>query len=132
MWWLYFAQPAHRLLTSTRAAFPWGYGHYLIFSSAAAVGAGLAVAVDHDAHRAHVGTLAAGASVAIPVAVFLLSVWFVHVRPHRRGRRMDAGFTVAALLVLATPLTPLPLPLIAVVMTGLVLVGLSAPAGRPR
>ncbi|MGJ6966806.1 low temperature requirement protein A [Streptosporangium sp. G11] len=132
MWWLYFAQPAHRVLTSSRAAFSWGYGHYLIFSSAAAVGAGLAVSVDYDTHQAHIGALAARASVAVPVAVFLLSVWFVHVRPHRRGRRMDAGFTIAGLLVLATPLTPLPLPLIAVVMTGLVLVSLSAPAGRPR
>jgi low temperature requirement protein LtrA len=28
MWWLYFAKDAPGLLTSLRAAFTWGYGHY--------------------------------------------------------------------------------------------------------
>jgi low temperature requirement protein LtrA len=41
IWWLYFDRPAHDLLTSLRRAFIWGYGHYLIFASLAAVGAGL-------------------------------------------------------------------------------------------
>ncbi|WP_165035190.1 low temperature requirement protein A [Candidatus Protofrankia californiensis] len=52
MWWLYFDHPAHRFLSDTnRNAFLWDYGHYLIFSSAAAVGAGLALAVDYATHR---------------------------------------------------------------------------------
>ena len=42
MWWVYFDRPVHDLLTSVRKAFVWGYGHYFIFASAAAVGAGLA------------------------------------------------------------------------------------------
>ena len=43
MWWMYFDRPVHDLLTSLRKAFMWGYGHYVVFASAAAVGAGLAV-----------------------------------------------------------------------------------------
>lgn len=128
MWWVYFAQPADRILVSGRAAFRWGYGHYLVFSSAAAVGAGLGVVIDHDTHHAHIGALAAGAAVAVPVAVFVLSVWAVHVRPHHRGPWVNAGFPVVALAVLATPLTPVPLPLIAVLMAGLVVV---SARGRP-
>ncbi|HKO84713.1 MAG TPA: low temperature requirement protein A, partial [Actinomycetota bacterium] len=43
MWWLYFSKESHEFLTSLRAGIVWGYGHYLIFAAAAAVGAGLAV-----------------------------------------------------------------------------------------
>ena len=46
MWWMYFDRPVHDLLTSLRKAIIWGYGHYFVFASAAAVGAGLAVSVD--------------------------------------------------------------------------------------
>ncbi|SBW27115.1 hypothetical protein FDG2_5178 [Candidatus Protofrankia californiensis] len=123
MWWLYFDHPAHRFLSGTnRNAFLWGYGHYLIFSSAAAVGAGLAVAVDYATHRAHIGSGIAGGAVTVPVAVYLLSVWLLHVRPHRRGTRYDAGFPVTAGAVLAATATPWPfaLPLTAVATTALV------------
>ena len=47
LWWIYFAKPAYRFLTSNRIGFLWGYGHYFIFGAAAAIGAGLAVNVDH-------------------------------------------------------------------------------------
>ncbi|GAA0390427.1 low temperature requirement protein A [Acrocarpospora corrugata] len=119
MWWLYFGRPAHLLLTSNRASFPWGYGHYLIFLSAAAVGAGLAVSIDYGTHTAHITGFAAGASVAVPVATFLLSVWFVHIRPHQVGRRTNLAFPAAAVLVLLTPLTAFPLPLIALLLVAL-------------
>jgi low temperature requirement protein LtrA len=74
MWWFYFAKDASRRLASLRTAIVWGYGHYLVFSSAAAVGAGLAVAVDVALHRAHVGQLGAGLAVTVPAALFLLTV----------------------------------------------------------
>ena len=75
MWWLYFAKEAHELLTSLRAAYIWGYGHYLVFASAAAVGAGLAVNVDFLTDHAAIGARGAAAAFTIPVAVFLLAVW---------------------------------------------------------
>ncbi len=123
MWWLYFGHPAHRFLVGTdRDAFLWGYGHYLIFSSAAAVGAGLAVAIDYATHGAHAGSGVAGGAVTVPVAVYLLSVWLLHVRPHRRGARYGAGLPVAAGAVLAVTAAPWPfaLPLTAAATTALV------------
>ncbi len=79
-WWLYFERPAHEALTSSKAAFIWGYSHYFVFASAAAVGAGLAVSVDHAAHHADISALVAGAAVAVPVAVFLSCLWVLHAR----------------------------------------------------
>jgi len=109
MWWLYFDQPAGRLLTSMRVALRWGYGHYFVFASAAAVGAGLAAAVDYETHHAHVGGVAVGYAVAVPVAVYLFSVWLLHVRPHQSGLILVA-YPVTAVLVLLAPLTPAPVP----------------------
>jgi hypothetical protein len=40
IWWIYFEHPAQRVLHSTRVAFVWGYGHFPIFASIAATGAG--------------------------------------------------------------------------------------------
>jgi low temperature requirement protein LtrA len=120
IWWLYFDRPAHDLLTSLRRALIWGYGHYLIFASLAAVGVGLAVSVDYDIHVAHVSGVAAGYTVAVPVAVFLLVGWVLHVCPHQRGP-VAAAYPVAAVLVLGTPFTPAPVHLTAAVLAALVL-----------
>lgn len=100
MWWLYFAKPAHRFLTSNRSAFLWGYGHYFVFGSAAAVGAGIAVNVDHISHVAHISGTGAGASVTIPVAVYLMTLWVLHLRPHHIGLARTALFPGTAALVL--------------------------------
>jgi low temperature requirement protein LtrA len=103
MWWMYFDRPVHDLLKSFRQAIVWGYGHYFVFASAAAVGAGLAVNVDQVTHHAEVDAVAAGAAVAIPVALFLLCLWFLHDRPEYRQSRWFGP--IAAVLVLLTPFT---------------------------
>ena len=119
MWWLYFDHPVAHLLTSPRLALLWGYGQYLIFASAAALGAGLAVDIDWQTHAAHLGHLAVGYATAVPVAVYLLAVWTLHLRPYQR-RMTDIGFWVSAALVLAAPFTPAPVPTIALVLAALV------------
>jgi low temperature requirement protein LtrA len=81
MWWIYFADSARHLLTSVRVAFQWGYGHLFVFASAAAVGSGFAVYTDFVTHHAHISGPAAAATIAIPVSVFLVTVWLLHVRP---------------------------------------------------
>ncbi|WP_131768157.1 hypothetical protein [Candidatus Protofrankia californiensis] len=60
--------------------------------------------------------------MTVPVAVYLLSVWLLHVRPHRRGARYDAGFPVAVGVILAATTAPWPfaLPLTAAATTALV------------
>ncbi len=119
MWWMYFAKPAHFFLSSTdTATFVWGYGHYLVFGAAAAVGAGLAVAVDQVTHHAHTSATAAAATVTIPVALFVLTLWVLQVRPYHVGPRHGLLYPAAAVLILAV--TPAG-PAIAVPVTALVL-----------
>lgn len=108
LWWIYFAKPAHRFLTSNRIGFIWGYGHYFVFASAAAVGAGLAVNVDHLLGHAEIGGTLAGATVAVPVAVFLLTVWLLHVRPHHARFGLSLLFPVAIAGVIASTFAPWP------------------------
>jgi low temperature requirement protein LtrA len=120
MWWLYFDQPAHERLTSLRAAITWGYGHYIIFASAAAVGAGMAVAVDYDLHTSLVAALPAGMALTIPVAAYLFFVWLLHIGPKNDCRPIAIGFPAAALLVLVMSFTSAPVYFTAVVIAALV------------
>jgi low temperature requirement protein LtrA len=127
LWWLYFDRSAHGLLTTLRTSILWGYGHYFVFASAAAVGAGLAVAVDHATRAAEIpGTLAAYA-VAVPVAVYLLFVWLLHIRPHQRGPLLVA-YPLVTVAILLTPFGPAPLHVTAVLLA--VLVAVTVTLGR--
>jgi low temperature requirement protein LtrA len=121
MWWLYFGQHAERFLRSNREGFRWGYGHYAIFSSAAAVGAGMGIVVDRTSHIGQISASLAGAAIALPVAIYIVCVWLLQVRPQRPPRALDLAYPGAALLVLAAVTTPWAVPLIAVVVALLVL-----------
>ena len=132
MWWLYFSKDAARFLTSLRAGFVWGYGHYLIFGSAAAVGAGLAVNVDHTIGDAHVSRTVAAAAFCVPVALFLVAVWLLHWAPHHLGRShhwLAPGFAAAVLLA---SWTPWPVLLTGLLVAGLAGVGTVLPALTAR
>ncbi|WP_338485135.1 low temperature requirement protein A [Streptomyces sp. SCSIO 75703] len=99
-WWIYFGVPVHGRLRSSREAFLWGYGHYLVFASAAAIGAGLEVAVDHAVGKGHVSDLAASAAVTLPTALYLLTVWVLHSRHFKAGISQQVVLPLAALLVI--------------------------------
>ncbi|WP_236244292.1 low temperature requirement protein A [Streptomyces sp. CC210A] len=99
-WWIYFVVPAHARLRSNRESFLWGYGHYLIFASAAAVGAGLEVSVEHAVGAAHLSDLAAAAAVTLPSALYLLLVWLLHARYFKVGLAQQLVLPCAALGVL--------------------------------
>jgi low temperature requirement protein LtrA len=118
MWWIYFDRPVHDLLTSPRRVFTWGYGHYFVFASAAAVGAGLAANVDYVTHHSKVGAVGAGMAVAIPVAVYLMCLWILHNRPAYRRTRLYGP--IATVLVLLAPFTGHAVPLIGVTLAGLI------------
>ena len=82
LWWNYFARSADDLLADTSIAFRWGYGHFLVFASAAAVGAGIAVNVDAATGVGLLDRPAAAAMVTVPAALYLATVWWLHLRPH--------------------------------------------------
>ncbi|WP_327433781.1 low temperature requirement protein A [Streptomyces sp. NBC_01236] len=124
MWWLYFARPAHTLLATThqahRSRFPWAYGHYLIFASATAEGAGLAAYADHITRHTWASPTAAGAAVTVPAAVFLITVWMVHLRPHQRRLAERIPLPVAAVGILVAARSPAPALLTGVLLAGVV------------
>ncbi|WP_051970287.1 low temperature requirement protein A [Kitasatospora azatica] len=103
-WWIYFAAPIHEHLRSNRQAFLWGYGHYLVFGSAAAIGAGLEVAVEYAVGKAHVSAAAATAAVTVPGALYLITVWALHSRHNKRGAAQWVLPVAAALVLLCTAL----------------------------
>ena len=119
MWWLYFERPTADLLTSRARAFEWGYGHFFIWGAAAAVGGGIAVGVDVLTDHADVGMSVAGAAVAVPVAIYIVSIWVLHDVPRPQTRLRMALTPVAAVLVLLTPVTAQPILLTGIVVGGL-------------
>lgn len=99
-WWIYFVVPIHVHLRSHKQSYLWGYGHYLIFASAAAIGAGLEVAVEQAVGKAHISTLAASAAVTLPTALYFLTVWVLHSRHFRVGIAQQLVLPTTALLVI--------------------------------
>jgi len=134
MWWLYFLKPVYADLNDARTALVWGYGHYFVFASAAALSAGIELAIDYDLqHEAGEHAAVAGDHLValdgvttallttVPVAVFIGSVWFLMIRP-LHARRLDVTLLSAAVLVLAATFTPAPIHLTAAVMVALIAV----------
>jgi low temperature requirement protein LtrA len=109
LWWLYFLEPAAEGLRSRRGrSFYWGYGHYVVFASLAALGAGLEVAVQEGAAHSAAANTAVEYAIAVPVALFLLMLYVLHaplvsevvIRPLKTG----IALALILLLPLASPL----------------------------
>src|SRR6478752_9560465 len=120
LWWLYFAQNAPRRLTNLRSAILWGYGHYAVFASAAAVGAGLALGVARTTGHGHLSDHAAAAAFTVPVAVFITLVWVLHHRGAEIRSRNDLIHPTAVVAVLAMTFTPSPVLATGVIAAALV------------
>ena len=99
--WIYFAIPVELHARSDRQAFLWGYGHYLIFGSAAAIGAGLEVATEQVTGASHISALAAALAVTVPTALFSMTVWLVHIRPFKHDVGQQLVFPAVTVLILA-------------------------------
>jgi low temperature requirement protein LtrA len=73
-WWLYFSRDYGEALALVhdrynRETFLWGYGHYVLFASGAAIGAGLAPRVDvwrHNSASSHLETAFAVTATPVP------------------------------------------------------------------
>jgi len=100
-WWLYFNRDDAAVLTGNDVGFVWGFGHYVIFGSVAAFGAGLAARVEHYEHHAEVSDIVSSAFVSVPVGAFLAASWFICVRLHDASARTAAPFAVAIVASLA-------------------------------
>lgn len=121
VWWTYFERPGDYLLSSRRGAFVWSYLHVLVFASVAALGAGLAVAIEAAQGEAAIGGLAVAAAIAVPFTVYLLSLWATEVRPGDPPAYRYA-VPVGAAAVLAASFTAFPVLALGLVTAALVAV----------
>jgi low temperature requirement protein LtrA len=113
IWWSYYQHSAeHALRNSTRNAFTWGYLHYFVFASIAALGTGLELSASAAGGDLHLDKIAAALCVAVPVAVYLVALGMIHGLLHSFGtvRPIYVGATAALVLVAALCERTLTLP----------------------
>jgi low temperature requirement protein LtrA len=120
LWWMYFLKEAGEGLARRRElGFVWGYGHYAIFGSLAALGAGLEVTVEAVSHHVEASDQLVAMAVVVPVALYLATVWLLHA-PLGEGYRASAvpmsAAIVATLAVAALVPLGLPLPWVVVLV----------------
>jgi low temperature requirement protein LtrA len=110
LWWTYFKRPAARALRALRpnqwSAFVWGYTHYGVFASAAALGAGLQAAAETVNHASHLEPLGAAFAVAVPVAIYLALVGALQAWLYRMRAVAARLVVTAALVLVAAALAP--------------------------
>ncbi|MGW5665487.1 low temperature requirement protein A [Streptomyces sp. NPDC003758] len=107
-WWLYFNQNARRRLATFTTAMLWGYGHYAVFASAAATGAGLALNVARTAGQGALTDQQAAAAYTVPVAVFIVLVRLLHRHRSPASAAVDIVHLGAIIAVLAATYTAEP------------------------
>jgi low temperature requirement protein LtrA len=121
LWWIYFWPPHHRAITTFSRSLRYGYTHYLVFAAAAAFSAGIEVELDVLTGESHLSSAVASFTVTVPIAVFLLGVWWIAIRENADAV-VNTVVPLGAALVLLDPVLPIPVAITAVVMVGIVVV----------
>ena len=121
LWWIYFWPPHHRAITSFARSLRYGYIHYFVFAAAAAFSAGIEVEIDVLTGASHLSAVAASYTVTIPIAVFLLGIWWIAIRENA-DRVVNIVIPVGALLVLLDPVLPVPVTFSAGILIAIVVV----------
>lgn len=130
MWWIYFWPPHHRAITTATRTLTYGYAHYFVFAAAGAFSAGIEVWIDELTGHTDLPPIATSFTTSVPIAVFLLGIWFVAIREHA-DRIVNAVVPLGAVLVLLDPLLPVPVTLTAVILVAVVIVLVLRPPMRP-
>ncbi|WP_372985014.1 low temperature requirement protein A [Microbacterium sp.] len=121
LWWIYFWAPHHRAITTFGRSLRYGYTHYLVFAAAAAFSAGIEVELDVLIGESHLSTIQASFTVTIPIAIFLLGVWWIAIRENA-DRVVNTVVPVGAAVVLLDALLPIPVAVSALVLVVIVVV----------
>lgn len=99
MWWSYFVMPQGDLLHAYRERSFWfGYFHIVLFGAIVATGAGLHAAAYYIEHHSKLGSVETVLTVAVPVGVFIVSVYVLYML---MVRTVDAFHVVLLLLTAA-------------------------------
>ncbi len=100
MWWLYFEDKLGKELLKESSSFIWGYGHYLIYASAAAVGAMISVCVDAVSGHGMISQGGAVLALAIALSSYLIAVWLCHDFLLGRTGTIGSELVILAIIVL--------------------------------
>jgi hypothetical protein len=87
-----------------------------------------AAARDEALHHAHVSQQAAGLALTTPVALFLLTVWVLHLQRHEAAHWLNTLPPIAAVAIFAAALTPLPVLATGLLSAAMIVVSWAAPA----
>lgn len=126
MWWVYFLFSAGDVLHGRRElAFKWAFGSVPVVVAIAATGAGLHVAALVIGRQALISSAAAVATLATPVALYMVSLYWLHGALYEEARWFPTPLLAAtALILIAAP----GLAVMGVSMTICLLVVMMAPA----
>ncbi|MGU3409806.1 low temperature requirement protein A [Microbacterium sp. M1A1_1b] len=122
LWWIYFSREQHEHIRGLPSALVFGYGHYLVFAAAAALPAGIEVAVSADAGQADLSRASVAATIAVPVALFVAAVWALALRPSLAPRWNVAVVLLTLVIVASTAVPAVSLAVAAVAVVGIVVV----------
>ena len=101
MWWVYFKRPLAECIHG-RNGFLFGYAHYFLLGSVAAVGAALAAIVDVVEDHAHgLGHQGAALCLAAAVSAYLLSLGGIHAYGDSSLKALTGPVVISALLFVA-------------------------------
>lgn len=106
IWWLYFNNSVGGYLRRKAIAFQWGYGHFIIFGSAAAIGALVSVNIDVLNHHGSIEIGMANRGFAVSVALYLFGLWFCQERIVGEGGLHTHSMLLFAIVALALGFFP--------------------------
>ncbi len=105
VWWIYFDEEQECEDASLRASLLWGYSHYFIFASVAAISAGFEVAVDQGLGKSHLSATTAALTITVPFAIYLVLAWLILLL-RRRDAVLNIGLPAIALAAVAISSMP--------------------------
>jgi low temperature requirement protein LtrA len=105
LWWIYFSREQHSHITSMPSALLFGYGHFFVFAAAGAIPAGIEVALAAESGHAALAPATVMATITVPVAVFVLAIWLLALRPTLSAPQ-NAIVVVLAVGIAASALVP--------------------------
>ena len=121
LWWIYFWPPHHRAIRDLKSSLRYGYVHYFVFAAAGAFSAGIEVEIDVLTGHSRLGDVAASFTVTVPIAIFVLGIWWIAIRDNA-DRVVNVALPLGAVLVLFDPIISIPITLTAVIMIVMVAV----------
>ncbi|WP_345438342.1 low temperature requirement protein A [Microbacterium gilvum] len=121
LWWIYFWPPHHRAIGTLGQSIRYGYVHYFVFAAAGAFSAGIEVEIDALTGHSALTGVAASFTVTVPIAVFVLGIWWIAIR-RSADRVVNVAVPAGAVLVLLDPVLPIPVTLTALILAVVVVV----------